>query len=128
MKKQAIDSPYFAHSDAPYSHGVIMNGMVFTTQIGETGDGALVSEDVYEQTRQTIQNAERILKEAGGSLEDVCKVTIYMLDMKNDFGKMNKAYREYMPDNPFPARACVQVGGMIDGVKVEMEFTAFVDR
>ena len=51
-----------------------------------------------------------------------------MLDMKNDFGKMNKAYREYMPDNPFPARACVQVGGMIDGVKVEMEFTAFVDR
>lgn len=126
MKKKAIDSSYFAHSDAPYSHGILMNGMVFTTQIGETEDGSLISEDVYEQTKQTIENAERIIKEAGGTLEDVCKVTIYMLDMKNDFDKMNRAYRELMPNDPFPARACVQVGGMIDGVKVEMEFTAFV--
>lgn len=128
MKKKAIDSPYFAHSDAPYSHGILMNGMVFTTQIGETQDGSLISEDVYEQTKQTIENAERIIKEAGGTLEGVCKVTIYMLDMKNDFDKMNRAYRELMPNHPFPARACVQVGGMIDGVKVEMEFTAFVSQ
>lgn len=39
---------------------------------------------------------------------------------------MNRAYREYMP-RPFPARACVQVSNMVDGVKVEMEFTAIID-
>lgn len=124
--KKALDSDYFAHSDAPYSHGILMGGMVFTTQIGETEDGSIISENVYEQTKQTIQNAERILKEAGGTLDDVCKVTIYMLDMRNDFGKMNQAYRECMNTLPLPARACVQVASMVEGVKVEMEFTAMV--
>lgn len=40
---------------------------------------------------------------------------------------MNRAYRECMP-RPFPARACVQVSNMVDGVKVEMEFTAIIDE
>lgn len=127
MKKQEINPEYFIDEDVPYSHGIMKNGTVFTTQIGEDNQGRIVSDDVYEQTKQTILNAERVLKEVGGELEDICKVTIYMLDMKNDFGKMNAAYRELMPSNPFPARACLQVAGMIDGVKVEMEFTAIVD-
>lgn len=123
MKKE-LNSDYFVHSDAPYSHGILINNMVFTTQIGETEDGSIISDDVYDQTVQTIENAKRILAEAGCTLDDVCKVTIYMLDMTNDFGKMNKAYRECMKTTPLPARACVQVSGMVEGVRVEMEFTA----
>lgn len=127
MKMRELCPDYFEPADIPYSHGVYRNGFVFTTQVGELPDGTMVSPNVYEQTVQVIKNAERVLKEAGGTLEDIVKVTIYMLDMRNEFGEMNRAYRECMPQNPFPARACVQVGSMVDGVKVEMEFTAMID-
>lgn len=127
MKKE-LNPACFAHEDVPYSHGILCENIVFTTQVGEDATGSMVSEDVYEQTKQILWNAEQVLKEAGADMSDLVKVTIYMLDMKNDFAKMNKAYRELVPSNPFPARACVQVGGMIDGVKVEMEFTAIVSK
>lgn len=124
--KRELNPACFAHEDVPYSHGILCGNMIFTTQVGEDATGALVSSDTYEQTKQILLNAEQVLKEAGATMSDIVKVTIYMLDMKNEFGEMNRAYRELMPANPFPARACVQVGGMIDGVKVEMEFTAMV--
>lgn len=127
-KMQQLSPDYFEPADLPYSHGVLRSGFVFTTQVGELPDGSMISSDVYDQTAQVIQNAERVLKEAGGDLTDVVKVTIYMRDMRNEFAIMNKAYRKYMPDDPFPARACVQVSDMVDGVKVEMEFIAIIEK
>lgn len=126
--KRELNPPCFAKEDVPYSHGIACGNMIFTTQVGEDATGAMVSGDVYEQTKQTLLNAKEVLKEAGATMSDIVKVTIYMLDMKNEFGEMNRAYREFMPSNPFPARACVQVAGMIPGVKVEMEFTAMVEK
>lgn len=126
--KKALNPTYFAQEDVPYSHGIKCGNMIFSTQVGEDTKGEIVSSDVYEQTKQIFLNVEQVLQEAGAQLSDIVKVTIYMLDMKNEFAEMNRAYREFMPANPFPARACVQVSGMIPGVKVEMEFTAMIDK
>jgi 2-iminobutanoate/2-iminopropanoate deaminase len=109
----------------PYVQGTKYKDLFFTTQIATLPNGDIISADPYEQTLQTLKNADLALKEAGGSLADVLTCRIYLTDM-NDYGAVNKAYRELMPSDPFPTRACVQVAGMIPEVKVEMEFVASV--
>lgn len=128
MMKKELNPPCFATEDVPYSHGILCGNMIFTTQVGEDSEGKIVSTDIYEQTKQILLNAQKVLAEAGATMEDIVKITIYMLDMKNEFADMNRAYRELVPSNPFPARACVQVSGMIPDVKVEMEFTAMISE
>ncbi|MEL7655665.1 MAG: RidA family protein, partial [Bacillota bacterium] len=88
-------------------------------------NGDIISKDPYEQALQTLKNTEQALKEVGGTLADVITCRIYLTDM-NDYADVNRAYRELMPSNPFPTRACVQVAGMIPEVKVEMEFICSV--
>ena len=63
---------------------------------------------------------------SGGSLADVVKCTIYIVDMA-DYDALNQAYREWMPQ-PYPARACVQVSRLSPGSRVEMEFVADLSR
>ena len=72
------------------------------------------------------QAASAILAAAGGSLADVVKCTIYIVDMA-DYDALNQAYREWMPQ-PYPARACVQVSRLSPGSRVEMEFVADLSR
>ncbi|MDR2487251.1 MAG: RidA family protein [Clostridiales Family XIII bacterium] len=109
----------------PYVQGTKYRDLFFTTQIATLPNGDLISADPYEQTLQTLKNAELALKEVGGTLKDILTCRIFLIDM-NDYDAVNKAYRELMPNDPFPTRACVQVAGMVPGVKVEMEFIASV--
>lgn len=109
----------------PYVQGTKYRDLFFTTQIATLQNGDIISKDPYEQALQTLKNTELALKEVGGTLADVITCRIYLTDM-NDYADVNKAYRELMPSNPFPTRACVQVAGMIPEVKVEMEFICSV--
>ena len=109
----------------PYVQGTKYRDLFFTTQIATLSNGDICSKDPYEQTIQTLKNAELALKEVGGTLRDVLTCRVYLTDM-NDYADMNRAYREMMPSDPFPTRACVQVAGMIPEVKVEMEFVCSV--
>ena len=82
----------------------------------------LVSEDVQEQTKQSLENLKAILTEAGYSFTDVVKVGIFIKDM-NDFGKINEIYAEYFTETK-PARACVEVARLPKDVKIEIELVA----
>ncbi|MDL2253963.1 RidA family protein [Ruminococcaceae bacterium OttesenSCG-928-I18] len=127
MKKEIIAAK-LGENHGPYSHGILSGNYVFTTQVGTLPDGSVVSSDVYEQTKQLIENAKIVLEDVGSTLDNVVKVTIYILDLKENLAAMNKAYREFMPNHPFAARACVEVTDMVDeGVLVEMEFVAHID-
>lgn len=53
---------------------------------------------------------------------DVVSCTVYLTDLK-DYTEMNKAYSSYFPEDP-PARACVQVSGLVRGAKVEISMIA----
>lgn len=108
----------------PYSQAVIAGDLVFTAGAialdPETGE--LVGDDVTEQTGQVIRNLESILEEAGSSLYQVVKTTVFLTDMKN-FAEMNAVYSEFFGENP-PARSTVEVGPLARGALVEIEAIA----
>lgn len=115
-----------AHPLGPYSHAVVANGLVFVS--GQTplkpgsqpGDWA--GNTVNDQTRQCIRNIETILKELGGTLKDVVKVTVYLANPE-DYRAMNEAYREFFPSEP-PARSVARIGAEPPGLLISMDAIA----
>ncbi len=108
----------------PYSQGVQCCNMVFVSGqlpfVPETG--ALLEGTVGEMTIQSMKNIEAILAEAGCTLADVVKTTIFLKDL-NDFAEVNAAYATFFPEKA-PARACVQVAKLPRDAKVEIEAIA----
>jgi len=109
----------------PYSQAVRAGRFLFISgQIPADKDGNLIGGDVRAQTRQVLENLKAILEAAGGSLENVVKVTVYLKDM-NDFGAMNEVYSEYFGESK-PARAAVEVSRLPKDVRIEMEAIAYL--
>ena len=107
----------------PYSQAIKSNGLIFTSgQIAITPNGELIDRDIKRQTRQVLTNLQNILAEAGSSLNDVIKVTIFLEDM-NDFGVVNVIYAEYFGEHK-PARSTVAVKTLPKNVMVEMDVIA----
>lgn len=108
----------------PYSQAIEANGMLFVSgQIPFVpATMTLVSEDVKEQTRQSLENVKAIVEAAGYSMKDVVKAGVFIKDM-NDFAAVNEVYNEYLGDVK-PARACVEVARLPKDVKVEIEVIA----
>lgn len=110
----------------PYSQAVVANNLMFISGqipfIPETME--LISEDVQEQTRQSLENLKAILDAKNVPLANVVKCTVFIKDM-NDFGKINEIYEEYFGETK-PARACVEVARLPKDVKVEIEAIAVI--
>jgi 2-iminobutanoate/2-iminopropanoate deaminase len=83
----------------------------------------LVSPDAGEQTRQCLEKLKLVLAQGGMDMGDVVNATVYLSDV-NDYEAMNKVYSTYFPSDP-PARACVQVGKLVKGAKVEIAMVAW---
>ena len=107
----------------PYSQGISINGMLFTSgQLGiNPGTGAL-PEGVEAQTEQSLKNLDAILAEAGCVPSDVVKTTVFIKDM-NDFPTVNRIYERYFGDHK-PARSCVEVARLPKDGLVEIEAVA----
>ncbi len=112
----------------PYNQGIITSGasLVYTAgQIPlhpETGE--MVNANIEEATERVLQNLKAVLEAAGSGLENVVKVTVFMVDL-GDFARMNEIYGRYFSDNP-PARSAVQVSALPKGALIEMEAIAEV--
>lgn len=108
----------------PYSQAVEANGMLFVSGqipfVPETMQ--VVSDDVKEQTRQSLENVKAILEGAGYTMANVVKAGVFIKDM-NDFAAINEVYSEYLGEVK-PARACVEVARLPRDVKVEIEVIA----
>ena len=111
----------------PYSQAVTVNGMVYTSgQIALMPDGSdeLLSKDVATQAVQVLKNLEAVLKEAGSSLNDVIKTTIFLADM-DDFVTVNEIYAEAFGSHK-PARSTVAVKTLPKNALVEIDAVALV--
>ncbi|KAG9307282.1 hypothetical protein G9A89_017110 [Geosiphon pyriformis] len=110
----------------PYSQAIVANGFVFVSGqipvIPETGE--IVSDDIQEQTRQSLKNLKHVLEAANSSLAQVVKTTVFIKNM-DDFAKINKVYAEAFGDHK-PARACVEVARLPKDVKVEIDGIALM--
>ena len=111
----------------PYSQAVAVNGMVYTSgQIALKPDGSdeLLSKDVSTQATQVLKNLEAVLKEAGSSMNDVVKTTIFLADM-NDFATVNEIYAHAFGSHK-PARSTVAVKTLPKNALVEIDAVALV--
>ena len=108
----------------PYSQAVEAGGFVFCSgQIPiDPRTGLLVDSDIGQATRRVLDNLMLVLAEAGLSLKDVVKTTIFLADL-GDFPMVNDVYASYFKA-PFPARATVQVAALPKGAMIEIDAIA----
>lgn len=107
----------------PYSQAVVVNGMVYTSgQLGMDEKGVLQGTTAAEQADRAIQNLIAVLEEAGSSIDNVVKTTVFLDDI-NDFAAVNEVYGKYFT-KPYPARSAVEVANLPKGGKVEIEVIA----
>lgn len=108
----------------PYSQAILVDQTLYVSgQIPLnpfTGD--LVLESIEASTHQVLKNITALLKEAGMTLDDIVKCSIFLKDM-NDFTSMNAVYGSYFGTIP-PARETVQVGKLPLDVNVEISCIA----
>ena len=108
----------------PYVQGMVHDGLIFTSgQLPINPENGELVMDIEAAAKQSLTNVLEIVKEAGGKLENIIKVNIYVKDM-NDFGKVNKVYEEFFGSHK-PARSCVEVARLPKDGVIEIEANAY---
>lgn len=108
----------------PYSQAIEAGGFVFVSgQIAIDPKTNEIKQGIEAQTHQVMENLKAILKEAGLGFEQVVKFTIYLADME-DFASVNDIYGSYL-NEPYPARATVEVSRLPKDVRVEMDVIVY---
>lgn len=109
----------------PYSQGVAANQFLFVSgQLPiDPATGNMAAENVAAQAKQSLQNLSHILEEAGASLENVVKTTVFIQNME-DFGTINEVYAQFFRGDALPARSAVEVAKLPKGALVEIEAIA----
>lgn len=112
----------------PYSQGVIVNGMVYTSgQLPIDVESGEMPSTIEEQTRASLTNVRSIVEAGGSSMSAVIKTTVFLSDM-NSFAKMNEVYATFFQDGPCPSRSAVEVARLPKDALVEIEAIAVVER
>nr|WP_264822419.1 Rid family detoxifying hydrolase [Halocatena marina] len=121
VETQSISTPEAPQNDNPYSQGVIVDGLLFVSGFGPVSPETMetVNGDIGIQTSRVIENLQAVVEEAGGSLADVVKTTVYVTDMA-DYDQVNETYGEYFDEDP-PARVCIEAARLPDNVSVEID-------
>lgn len=123
MKKQIVNTKKAPEAIGPYSQAIKSGDLIFCSgQIPLRPDGSLETGDIKAQTKQVMENLNAVIEEAGSSLDKVVKTTIYCTNL-NDFHDINEVYGSYF-EEPYPARATVQVAALPKGVEVEIDLIA----
>ena len=122
MEKNQIHTDLAPAAIGPYSQGIDIGSLVYTSgQIPVAPDGT-VSADISHQTHQALINLKAVLEASGSSLDKVIKTTVFITDM-TQFGAINEVHAQYFRQ-PYPARSCVQVAALPKGVGIEIEAVA----
>ena len=107
----------------PYSQAVDTGSTVYCSgQLGLDPATGNLAEGVQAQTHQALKNLQAVLNEAGLSLDNVVKTTVFVQDLA-DFGTVNEIYGTYFHGG-FPARSCVQIAALPKNALVEIECIA----
>ncbi len=121
--KEVISSKKAPGAIGPYSQGIKAGGLVFVSgQLPIDAATGIMAEGIEQQTRQSLTNIQHILAEAGLTMNDVAKTTVFLADMSL-FGDMNKVYATFF-ENDCPARSAVAVKALPKDALVEIECIA----
>lgn len=129
MKRQKINSSKFAKRLGAYSHGYSVKigdtKLIFTTgQIALDKDGTVLHpNNPAKQAEFIYESLQKILQEAGASLDDVVKTTVYLTNM-SDFAKISAVRNKYLK-NSEPVSTLIEVSKLVKaGCRVEIEVIA----
>ncbi|MCM2681005.1 RidA family protein [Echinimonas agarilytica] len=126
MSKTIISTDAAPAAIGTYSQAVNHNGTVYLSGqiplVAETME--LISDDFEQQTVQVFENLKAVMAAAGGTLDDMCKVNIYLTDLSN-FATVNEVMARYFAQ-PYPARAAIGIGQLPRGAQVEIDGIAAV--
>ena len=121
MTKKIIDTPNAPAAIGPYSQAVVTGDLLFTSGALpiDPATGKMVEGEIADRAHQVFKNLTAIAEEAGTSLDNAVKVTVYLADIA-DFAAVNAVYGEYF-NKPFPARSAFQVAALPLGADIEVE-------
>lgn len=121
MSKSIIQTDNAPQAIGTYSQAVKAGTTVYLSgQIPLVADTMeMVSDDFEKQARQVFENVKAVCEAAGGSMNDVVKLNIYMLDLSH-FTKVNEIMSGYF-SQPYPARAAIGVAGLPKGAQIEID-------
>lgn len=121
MFKNIIHTDKAPSAIGTYSQAIGQQGLVFLSGqiplVPETME--MVEGGAEAQIHQVFKNLSAVCKAAGGSLSDILKLTIYLVDM-DDFPQVNEIMGQYFKE-PYPARAAIGVAALPKGAQVEMD-------
>ena len=123
MTKKAITTPLAPTPVASYSQAILRGNQLFLAGQGgfDVATGALVGAGIEEQTRQTLHNLKQVVEAAGGTMDDIVTVRVFISE-HGEFPGMNSVYGEFFTE-PYPARTTVSAG-LGPGMKVEIDAVA----
>ena len=108
------------HTNARMSQIVIHGNTVYLAgQVGED-----MNAGIEQQTRETLDNIERLLRQAGTDKQHILSVTIYLKDIDADFAGMNAVWDQWLPEGVAPARATVEAKLCEPEILVELSVVA----
>jgi 2-iminobutanoate/2-iminopropanoate deaminase len=121
MILQAIHTEHAPKAVGAYSQAIRCAEMLYTSgQIGlNPTTGEMVADVVASQAKQVVKNLTAVIEEAGGNLNQIVKVTIFLEDM-TDFAVVNQIYADWLGEHK-PARSTVAVAALPLAAKVEMD-------
>ena len=124
MNRTEINTKNAPEALGPYSQAIRIGDLIFTSgQVPiDPATKTPVSGGIVEQATQSLRNLQAVLTEAGSSLSDAVKVTVFVKNM-DDFAKLNEVYGSFFTE-PYPARSCVEVARLPKDVLVEIEIVA----
>ena len=126
MSKTAVQTNLAPKPVGPYNQGIVSHSSKLFFSAGQIGldpkTNSLVNSDFKSQAKQALKNLKAIVMEAGLTLEEVVKVTVYLKQM-DDFPKFNEIYKNFFNTTP-PARTVVEVSGLPLNALVEIECIA----
>jgi 2-iminobutanoate/2-iminopropanoate deaminase len=123
MTREAVTSDQAPAALGPYSQAIVAGGFVFCSGMaGIDPATGTIPEGIEAQTEQALVNLAAVLGEAGATMDDIVKTTIFYDDVE-DFGRLNEVYARHMPDPP-PARSAPAHIRLPRGLLVSIEAIA----
>jgi len=111
----------------PYIQAVDLGNLVLTSgQIPVNPATGEIATDIVAQARQSLENIKAIVEQAGLTVSDIVKTTVFVKDL-NHFAAVNAEYERFFQENnhpTFPARSCVEVARLPKDVGLEIEAIA----
>ncbi|MDO8693668.1 MAG: Rid family detoxifying hydrolase [Sheuella sp.] len=123
MSKTIVHTNAAPAAVGPYSQAVIASSGQTVYLSGQIGlvpaTGEMISEEFEDQVRQSLANMKSVIEAAGGSLEQIVKLTLFLTDL-GKFSIANGLMAEFLPE-PFPARSTIGVASLPKGAQFEVE-------